>query len=95
MPRVRVRWKMMKKKMVGMRPSRADALLVVTSITGAVYPLLSIVSGAVFLVVGATVLLAASKGRYFGTVADYRIIGRTMLVAGGAVLAFGGVVALP
>src|SRR5690606_17928190 len=33
MPRVRVRWKMRKKMSVGMMPSRAEALVVVTSIS--------------------------------------------------------------
>lgn len=69
-------------------------LLVVSSIIGAVYPLLAIVSGVIFLVLGAVVFFAASRGRYFGTVSDYRIIGRTLLITGGAVLAFGVVVAL-
>ena len=67
-------------------------LLSVTSIVGIVRPLLPIVVGALLLVLGGVIFLAASRGRYFGTVSDYRIIGRTLLVAGGAGLALGVVV---
>ena len=67
-------------------------LLAVASIANFVAPLLPITVGAVLLAVAAAIFFAASKGHYFGTVSDYRIIARTLLIAGGAVLALGVVV---
>ena len=69
-------------------------LVTLASIAGTVSPMLPIVVGAVWLVLGAIVFFAASRGHYFGTVSDYEIIGRALLIVGGAVAAFGVVVLL-
>ena len=68
--------------------------LAVAALATFVTPLLPIVVGAVLALLSAAIFFAASKGKYFGTVSDYRIIGRTFLIAGGAVLLFGVVVAM-
>ena len=68
--------------------------LAVAALATFVTALLPIVVGAVLILLGAVLFFAASKGRYYGTVSDYRIIGRTFLIAGGAVLVFGAVMAL-
>ena len=57
------------------------ALLGIAALAETVLPTLPIVVGVVFVMLGGVVFLAATRGRYFGSVSDYRIIGRALLIA--------------